>query len=135
MRRFIRHPSDIPISYTIGACSEHHDRLRDVGVGGLCFSSNHPIPIGSDIEVSISLRQMPYRAKGVVVWSRPEGDFYSVGVEFCDSHTKFGVRMVEQLCHIEHYRALVESSQGRRLNSEEAAKEWVEKYAAEFPAA
>ena len=135
MRRFIRHPSDIPISYTVGSAIGYSHRLKDVGVGGLCFRSNHPIPIGSQIKIEIKLEDMDFSAQGTVVWSRPEGDVYSVGVEFCDKSTKYGIRMIEQVCHIEHYRSQVLSTEGRRINSEQAAKEWVEKYAAEFPAA
>lgn len=41
--------------------------------------------------------------------------------------------MVEQLCHIEHYRRTVRESQGRALGSQEAAIEWIERYAEAFP--
>jgi hypothetical protein len=37
--------------------------------------------------------------------------------------------MVEQICHIEHYRRAVHESQGRTLSSREAAIEWIEGYA------
>jgi hypothetical protein len=37
--------------------------------------------------------------------------------------------MVEQVCHIEHYRKEVMVCEGRQLTSEDAAKEWVAKYA------
>ena len=56
-----------------------------------------------------------------------------MGVQFTDSTTQFSVRMVEQICHIEHYRAEVLRVENRDLTSEEAAKEWVEKFAADFP--
>jgi len=42
------------------------------------------------------------------------------------------MRMIEQACHIEHYRK-VWSEKGRQLSAEEAAKEWIEQYAAAFP--
>ena len=41
--------------------------------------------------------------------------------------------MVEQICHIEHYRIKVKENDGRDLNIEEAAQEWIEKYARDFP--
>ena len=41
--------------------------------------------------------------------------------------------MVEQICHIEHYRRTVHESQGRSLSSHEAAPEWIERYAEAFP--
>ena len=41
--------------------------------------------------------------------------------------------MVEQICHIEQYRREVLKKEGRRLSSEEAASEWIVKYASDFP--
>ena len=41
--------------------------------------------------------------------------------------------MIEQICHIEHYRHEIEQVEGRKLNSEEAAREWIQRYASEFP--
>ena len=135
MRRFIRHPSDIPISYSLGSTVDYSPRLKDVGVGGLCFLSESKLPIGTEIDVSIPLETFSYEATGVVVWSCPESEMYSVGVEFCDIETRYTMRMVEQVCHIEHYRSEVLEQEGRVIDSEQAAKEWVDKYAAEFPTA
>ena len=75
----------------------------------------------------------PFDADGVVAWCRPEANGYSVGVQFADASTQFGLRMVEQVCHIEHYRADVLREEGRVLTREQAAREWIELYAAEFP--
>jgi hypothetical protein len=41
--------------------------------------------------------------------------------------------MVEQLCHIEHYRKEVRDTEGRILDGEAAAREWISKFAAKFP--
>jgi hypothetical protein len=133
MRRFIRHPSDIPIAYSLGEANAHAERLKDVSRGGLCFNANHPMEIGSTIDIEINLDEVPFEAKGTVAWCRREKDVYSVGIEFSDTSTNFSVRMVEQICHIEHYRTHIIETEGRVLSSEEAAREWVEKYAAEFP--
>lgn len=134
MRRFIRHPSDIPIAVSVGEGSEQSDRLRDVSEGGVCLTSETPLKIGSTIHIEILLNGTPHGADGTVAWCRREGRAYAVGVAFRDSSTKFNMRMVEQICHIEHYRIEIEESEGRILSSEEAAREWVEKYAADFPA-
>ena len=133
MRRFIRHPSDIPISFTVETSRACRPKLKDVGVGGLCFLTSQPVNVGSEIEIHIHVDQASYKAKGIVVWSRPEGDIYSVGVEFDDMNTRYSVRMVEQICHIEHYRSKERIDSGRMLDSEQAAKEWVEKFASQFP--
>jgi PilZ domain. len=108
--------------------------LRDVSHGGLCFSADCPVRKGTQIHIEIAIENPPYEADGVVAWCRPEGDHFAVGVQFNEPSTQFSVRMVEQVCHIEHYRTLVRQEEGRHLSSEEAAEEWVAKYAAEFPA-
>jgi hypothetical protein len=41
--------------------------------------------------------------------------------------------MVEQVCSIERYRRLMESEEGRVLTRDEAAQEWIAKYAGRFP--
>jgi hypothetical protein len=42
-------------------------------------------------------------------------------------------RMVEQVCHIENYKKVVYQAEGRLLTAEEAAMEWISKYASQFP--
>ncbi|MEQ8937648.1 MAG: PilZ domain-containing protein, partial [Gammaproteobacteria bacterium] len=55
-------------------------------------------------------------------------------IEFLTSKQKmFLLRMVEQLCHIEHYRNEIARVEGRELSSEQAAQEWISKYAESFP--
>jgi hypothetical protein len=41
--------------------------------------------------------------------------------------------MVEQVCHIEEYRRTVQRLEGRELSAEEAAFEWIHRFAAQFP--
>jgi hypothetical protein len=41
--------------------------------------------------------------------------------------------MVEQLLHIESYRREIEQQEGRPLTTEEAAREWIGRYASSFP--
>jgi hypothetical protein len=42
-------------------------------------------------------------------------------------------RMVEQVCYIENYKKVVYQTEGRLLTAEEAAMEWICKYASQFP--
>ena len=56
-----------------------------------------------------------------------------MGVEFLDRDDSFRARMVEQVCHIEQYKRQVLETEGRVLNGEQAAKEWIRRYAASFP--
>lgn len=133
MRRYIRHPSDIPISYCLEESNEKVQRLKDVSRGGLCFSADCPLRKGAPIHIEIPMEESSYGADGMVAWCREEGDHFEVGVKFRDNSTSYNVRMVEQVCHIEHYRSEIYSTQGRELSSEEAAKEWIEKFAEDFP--
>jgi hypothetical protein len=41
--------------------------------------------------------------------------------------------MIEQICHIESYRRDVAQQEGRQLTTEEAAVEWISRYASSFP--
>lgn len=133
MRRYIRHPSEIPITYEVDRKSGESKKLRDVSRGGLCFTSGQFLQKGHTISIEISLNSEKFKAEGRVAWCRSEGDHFSVGVQFDDNSTQFSVRMVEQICHIEHYRSIILEREGRLLSSEQAAEEWVEKYAADFP--
>lgn len=133
VRRFIRHPSDYPISYSLGAHNEKQQSLRDVSCGGLCFTSDCPLPQGEIVHISIPIEPPGFEADAVVAWCKPENDRFAVGVEFNNDSTAFSLRMVEQVCHIEHYREEVLRCEGRELNPEEAALEWIEKYAKDFP--
>jgi hypothetical protein len=53
-------------------------------------------------------------------------------VEFIESKDAFRIRMVEQICHIEHYKNEIREKEGRLLNGREAALEWINKYAGSF---
>ena len=135
MRSYIRHPSDIPIEYQMDeACSgTKRERLNNISNGGLSFRSRHALPVGSAITIRISEVQPDFAVRGQVAWCRPEKQLFEVGVAFRDANDLFQVRMVEQICHIEQYKADVLATEGRRLNGEQAAREWIEKFAQDFP--
>jgi hypothetical protein len=133
-RQFIRHPSDAPISYQLREVVMHQsDYLRNIGAGGLCFSSRIAISPGTSIHIEIPIAEPVFEADGIVVWCQPTGPAYEIGVRFDGVEAEYGIRMVEQVCHIEHYRAEILRQEGRELTSEEAALEWIQKYAARFP--
>lgn len=134
MRQFIRHPSDIPIALSFAdrrALGTEH--LKDIGEGGLCFRTHGQVESGRAVRVTISIRKPPFEADGVVVWCRRTNEHFDVGVSFENTSTDFAVRMVEQVCHVEHYKREVLHREGRRLSGDEAAAEWIAKFAGEFP--
>jgi hypothetical protein len=70
---------------------------------------------------------------GVVRWCRKDGAAFLVAVAFQEKSDTFTMRMVEQICHIENYRQQMKLEHTIELSSEQAAIEWISKYAHEFP--
>lgn len=134
-RQYIRHPSGLPISYSVGTRpGQRVTELKDVSRGGLCFSTEHHLPEGAAIVVEIPVKEPPFRAEGLVAWSSArENNAYEVGIRFIHAEERHTLRMVEQICYIEHYRRQVRETEGRELTPEAAAREWIFKYAHRFP--
>ena len=101
--------------------------------GGLCFRSKRYLEAGTKISIKIPLTTPVFEGMGVVAWCQPKAEQYEVGVQFIDEKTGFRARMVEQVCHIEHYKCEIREKEGRELTGEEAAIEWIRKYARDFP--
>jgi PilZ domain-containing protein len=135
MRQFIRHPSEVPIEIRCAADGGYVRRCsRNVSFGGLAFASDTAIEPETIVALRIpNLRPVFEVATARVAWCQNEGSQYAVGVQFLDSEEAFRVRMVEQICHIESYRQDVAQREGRQLTAEEAALEWISRYASSFP--
>ena len=138
MRRYIRHPTDMPIEYKLGdVVARKKEYLKNVSHSGLSFQSSTFLEPGSVIHLRIPVHKPVFTAVGIIVWCRRnvkcEDDCYDVGVEFREKKTEHGIRMVEQVCYIEHYKKEVFEKEGRKLTGEEAAVEWINKYAKKFP--
>jgi len=134
VRRYIRHPASVPITYSLEDRQDPHEELvYNIGHGGLCFQSEQPVKTGSVIHINIPVHEPAFEADGTVVWCRERDGRYDVGVEFDNTDIEFRVRMVEQVCYIEHYRQEVEHDEGRVLSGKDAALEWIRKYGGVFP--
>ncbi|MDX1518881.1 MAG: PilZ domain-containing protein [Gammaproteobacteria bacterium] len=134
MRKFIRHPSSIPVHIQRLESSGHTgSQLVNVSYGGLALHFPERLENGTQIELTIDSVDPEFRIKGVVVWSREKEDGFDLGIRFRNDADTFQMRMVEQVCHIEHYRNEVALKQGRQISSEEAAAEWIGKFAGDFP--
>jgi c-di-GMP-binding flagellar brake protein YcgR len=133
-RRYIRHTINVPLEVTASGTMQNAAELSvNLSHGGLAFASEECLAAGSLIELRIPTVDPPFDAKARVVWCRPENSKYLVGVEFLDKADAFRSRMVEQVCTIEEYRQQVRRAEGRTLSSQEAAEEWIVKYAGAFP--
>lgn len=109
------------------------NKLNNVSLGGLAFISPQPLTVDSDVKVCFPLLDEHHQLTGRVMWSKPVSQGFEIGLQFDDLDELYRLRMIEQICHIEHYRSEVQRQQGRTLSSEEAAKEWIVRYAGEFP--
>jgi len=133
-RTFIRHTAGVPLEVSCLPGSPA-STLQSVNVstGGLSFVSDEHHALGAIIQVRIPTVDPPFEARARVVWIKPEGDGYCVGVEFLDANDAFRSRMVEQVCAIEQYRGEVLENEGRELTPQEAAAEWIGRFAGRFP--
>lgn len=133
-RAFVRHPTEIPIQITAvnlkGSISQN---LIDISQGGISFKSPHKFSKGEVVEITIPFVTPLFKSKGTVVWSRRDGKSYEIGLQFHNTDDSFRLRMVEQICYIEAYRKKQLEMEGRELTSDEAAIEWIERYASSFP--
>jgi hypothetical protein len=136
MRQFIRHPAGIPIEISADHPSRwgtHH--ASNLGLGGLAFRCERKLDPGSVIALRIVVVRPEFSAAARVVWCRESEAGFDLGVEFLDPDDAFRARMVEQVCHIEKYRLAVQREEGRVITAEEAAMEWINRHAAQFPGA
>ncbi len=135
MRQYIRHPADIPIELVPAEDAGARSRLLDAGIGGLALRSRRAFAPARVVTVRIAWVQPPFSATARVAWCRSCKGGYELGLAFIDSDDAFRARMVEQVCHIEHYRRRQLRTGGREMTADEAAREWIECRAARFPAA
>ena len=139
IRKYIRHPSDVPIQVMLDLVEDDSgdsddDTLTNVSLGGLSFISKQALETGQKVSVCIPILQEDNYLAGTVVWCEKSENGYEIGLEFEGKKDVFQLRMIEQICHIEHYRKEIKLAEGRELSSEEAAKEWITRYAGDFPA-
>jgi len=136
-RQFIRHPSDIPIEYCLRDIPEEYNitAVKDVSVGGLSFYSKAYITPSQWLHLYIPVNENYFEADAKVLWCNQGEDQknFHVGVSFTTDTEAYSARMVEQVCHIEHYKKEVFVQEGRELSSDQAAAEWITKYATDFP--
>ncbi|MFA9420292.1 MAG: PilZ domain-containing protein [Gammaproteobacteria bacterium] len=138
VRKYIRHPSDVPIQVTLNLVEDDSEETADetltnVSLGGLSFISKQPFEIEQKVRVSIPLLKQDTNLLGTVVWCEKTTESYEIGIQFEGSKDLFRLRMIEQICHIEHYRKEIKLVEGRELSTAQAATEWISRYASDFP--
>lgn len=134
MRYFIRHPADIPIKIVKNESEDSYRQpLKDISTGGLRCRFDEPLAKGTEIIIIIDLVEPVLEIPGRIIWCRAAGASYEIGIEYQGEKDVYRLRMVEQICHIEHYRNEIRIKEGRIISSEQAAREWIAKFASDFP--
>lgn len=132
MRRFIRHPTDFPILvFSMDSSNGDQASLCDIGQGGLACHLPRELGPGATVTLGIPSLVQDYRVSGKVIRCSRCSNGYRVGIQFNDETESFKSKMVEQVCQIEHYRQELRRD-GRDLDSETAAREWIERFGSQF---
>ena len=133
-RRYIRHPAEIPIDVSATSPGIPGDnQAHDISQGGLSFTSKIPFNLNDIILLTIRLTNPNFEEKARVIWCHPSAEGFDIGVEFIEPDVGFRMRMVEQVCHIEQFRRAQSRKLNREISPQQAAMEWIAKYAADFP--
>jgi hypothetical protein len=138
MRKFVRHPSAIPIEFVVTRRCDTTDKthLSNISNGGFACVVPEALPLGCDVQLRIPSIWPDYSGHGSVMWCREvnanaDQHYFEVGIAF-KTQDAFKTKMVEQLCQIEEYRQRAWLDEGRRIDGEEAAREWIALFAEEF---
>lgn len=131
---FIKHPPDIPLDCAITSSQPYiNAHVSGVHEGGMVFEAQSTLPIGAKVMLTVNLNGADLALHGVITHCIQVADNKcDVGVQFEQDNEHYAMRMIEQACHIEHYRRIA-NKRGRSLSEDEAAQEWIAKYAASFP--
>ena len=134
-RRFFRHPLKVPIQYRElqGARTDISSSI-DLSLGGLCFYSNRFFSKGTPMDVRIPVGGEIFLIHGIVAYCNrhPGIDRYRIGLTFSDSQSAFHAKLAEQMHMILEYRGKRSQELNQEISEEQAADEWIQKYAKHF---
>ncbi len=134
MRDYIRHSAKFPVLVKLANDSpEQIEHTHNISASGLMLKLSRAVPEDALVEVTITSLTPPFNAPARVVWCRAATKGFDVGLRFVNADDFFAVRMVEQVYQIEEYKKHVLAREGRELSLEDAAQEWIDRYAARFP--
>lgn len=128
--KYIRHPTEIPVEICSLRSSDEFQSEPHESVG-LSFICSHHWQRGMFIKIRLPMVKPVFEAVVEVMWVRPRHSYYEVGVKFLNEEDAFQGRMCEQMCRIEIYRQK-QVGAGRKLSVDEAALEWISRYAEQF---
>lgn len=123
MRTFARYNAHLPVE--IAMQGTETERLTSISYGGMQLNSDLPMQVGKTFDFSLPLINPEFHTLGKIKWNHNAGDHYDIGVEFIKPNKSMTETLVEQVYYIEQYYNEVRQ-QGRQINIEDAADEWLE---------
>jgi len=134
-RQFYRHPLKVPIQYQAASLSRGSQTSSvDLSQGGLSFLADRFFAKGTVINLTIPVGEELFKLQGHVAYCNREAamDRYRTGVAFMNAVDAFQAKLAEQMHRIREYRAKRSRELHEELSEEQAADEWIQKYARHF---
>ena len=134
-RKFYRHPVSVPIQYqTVSEKAPDKSSSVDVSEGGVCFMAGHYLPVGTKLSLRIPVGNQVFKVSGQVAYCASESGEprFRTGVAFLDPASAFRAKLAEEMLQISEYQKKISLESGRDIGEEEAAREWIRKYAKDF---
>lgn len=97
--------------------------LNDISFEGLSFESQNDYRRGTILTIHIPVTEPSFQVISEIVWCKPNGGNYKMGVKFLQIENGYRMKMLEQLSFIESYRKKMFFDENRSLSCEEASNE------------
>lgn len=135
-RHGVRHP--IPVPVVVRPRGETgsgiFSTVADLGEGGIAFASPRRIPVDSVVDVLLALHDRTFSLAGSVLScsAAGSGGTFRVGLAFLHPSMSFRMKLAEQVLRIQEFRLELSQERGEEVTTDEAAREWIARHAAEF---
>lgn len=132
-RKFPRHATDLPVKVLFEELvASESSYLNNISEGGLSFNAMQPLALGAMVSIRIPLNKPVFDFACRVLWCTKKGLEYTIGVEFVGNDSTFRKRVMALVQGIDDYRQRVLDTEGRQLTSQQAALEWIDRYASDL---
>lgn len=131
LQHSIRHPEEFPIE--INPLTKPASlAIENTDLQLVCHYTT-AFATGSVINIRIPSIQPSLSVTGKIHQCIDKHAGYELGITFSSPDELMRIRMLEQICYIRRYRQHIFNIEGRTLSEQDAALEWIHKYAALFP--
>ena len=133
-RKFYRHPVNVPIQFQeLSAKTLQRSESVDISEGGICFMADKFLAKGVTVSLSIPVQDTVFKITGMVAYCNRVASVnrYRTGIAFQDQNAAFRAKLAEQMLEIKKYQTN-SVKLGKNLSEEDAAREWIAKYAKHF---